>query len=759
MTKKFSQTRWMSQRQASHPFVSPYFVTTTKDPQSLFTWKKVDCLIKGAKGQTVFEMKAVEAPQDWSSLAVEIAASKYFRRPQERSIRKLIHRVVKAIQKSGVEQKYFNQKQSQIFANELTYILLSQKGSFNSPVWFNCGIFQSYKIENKSEHFVWNPKKKAAQQVFKAYENPQVSACFIQKIEDNLDSIFELVKNEAKIFKYGSGSGTNFSNLRSKYETLSGGGTSSGLISFLEVLDKGAGSIKSGGTTRRAAKMVCLDVDHPEILEFIEWKTKEEKKAQALIRQGYDSDFEGEAYKTVSGQNSNNSVRVSSQFLKAVEKNQIWKLRSRTTNKVIREIPAKQIWDAICDSAWFCADPGMQFDDEIQKWHTCSATDKIKASNPCSEYMFLDDSACNLASVNLVKFLKPDGSFDWAGYEQTAKVLLLAQDILVDFASYPTKAICENSHSFRPLGLGFAGLGSLLMRMAIPYDSDQGRAWASSLTAYLHSVATNTSVELAKKMGPFAGYRKNINSFQKVMKLHQAALKKVQWKFLPGDIKNKITTSLEQTLKTGNKFGYRNAQLTLMAPTGTIGIVMDCETTGIEPEFSLLKSKKMVGGGVVQTSALGLTSALKKLKYSEDEIEKITELVLAGNGLEGSALKPEHLPIFDCAQKNGKNGKRSLSSDGHLQMMAAIQPFLSGAISKTVNLPETATAKDISDVYMQAWKLGLKAVAIYRDNSKSSQPLNRVEEKIICPECGGATELAGGCFRCTNCGFTTGCVS
>ncbi len=749
-------------------FLKPHFVPPGQSAEKLFQWKKTNCEIQNAEGQAVFTMKNVEAPEAWSQLAIEIAASKYFRKKgvpgksgSETSIRQLVRRVVQAIAQSGKSQKYFaSAKETRVFSEELTYILLSQKASFNSPVWFNCGLYQSYGIESDSSHFVWDSKKKKAVQVRGAYKNPQVSACFIQKVEDDLESIFDLLKNEAKLFKFGSGSGTNFSNLRSKYEVLSGGGTSSGLLSFLEVLDRGAGSIKSGGVTRRAAKMVCLDVDHPEILEFIEWKAKEERKAQALIRAGYDADFEGEAYRTISGQNANNSVRVPDRFMKAVEKNQNWKLLSRQSRKVIKEIPAREIWKHIVTSAWFCADPGLQYHDTIQKWHTCPQSGEIRASNPCSEYMFLDDSACNLASLNLLAFQDVDGSFDWKSFEYTARIVFLAQDILVDFASYPTARIAENSHSFRPLGLGFAGLGALLMRLGISYDSEAGRAWASALTAILHGTAFETSALLAKKLKAFPGFQKNKTPMLKVMKNHHRALQKVRWNHLPFAVQQRAFEIYSELLLTGSKYGFRNSQATVMAPTGTIGLVMDCDTTGVEPEFSLVKFKKMVGGGKVKIVCQSVGPALRRLGYSNAAISKIEIHIQETGAIEGAPeLKSEHLAVFDCANKNGTHGQRFLPARAHLEMMKAIQPFLSGAISKTVNMPSEATSEDISEIYFSAWKMGLKAIAIYRDSSKMSQPLSVKEGGPICPECGGKTEVSGGCYRCTNCGFTTGCVS
>lgn len=748
-----------------------YFVPPKGDPEKLISWKRVDCEIKDMSGDVIFSMKNVEAPESWSQLAIEIAASKYFRKvgvPKkisaiggETSVRQMVRRVVDAIARAGLEQKIFRtKKQADLFGKELKFILLTQKASFNSPVWFNCGLFQSYGIETDSEHFYFDIKKKKVMPVTGVYKRPQVSACFIQKVGDDLEDIYDLLKSEAKLFKFGSGSGTNFSSLRSKYELLSGGGTSSGLISFLEIFDKGAGAIKSGGTTRRAAKMVCLDVDHPEIMEFIDWKAKEEKKAQALIREGFDSHYEGEAYRTVSGQNSNNSVRISDAFLKALESNGVWSLKSRTTGEAVKKISADQVWNRIVSSAWICADPGLQFHDTIQKWHTCPSSGPIRASNPCSEYMFLDDSACNLASLNLLAFLNQNGEFDWEAYQWTSRVMFIAQEILVDFASYPTAQIAQNSHDYRPLGLGFAGLGALLMRKGISYDSEEARSWAGALTAMLHGSAYDQSAELAKLKGAFRGFKKNKTAMIKVLEMHRSSLDQINWKFFSETVSTEIRGIFSTMIKKAKAKGLRNAQATVMAPTGTIGLVMDCDTTGVEPEFSLVKFKKLSGGGKVTIVSQSVEPALKKLGYAEGIRNQILQFVIKTGTIEGApGLKEEDLPIFDCAHKNGEMGKRYLNAQAHLKMMAAIQPFLSGAISKTVNLPADATAATIADIYKQAWRMGLKAIAIYRDGSKLSQPLNAKLDSPACPECGGKTEVAGGCFRCTNCGYTTGCVS
>lgn len=765
--------------------ITSYFVPAGKKPESLFKWKKFDCEIKNHQGEVFFSMKNVEAPETWSQLAVDIAANKYLRKAgvpktkSEKSIRQLVDRVVTAIAGAAAQQKkYFaNKKQIEIFADELKYILLSQRAAFNSPVWFNAGLWEAYKIHSPSEHFAWDEKKKKVIATENTYARPQCSACFIQSVDDSLTSIYKLLQTEARLFKYGSGSGSNFSALRSKYEGLSSGGKSSGLISFLEVLDKGAGAIKSGGTTRRAAKIVIVDADHPEILDFIDWKMHEEQKAQLLIAAGLSADFEGEAYRTVSGQNANNSVRVTDTFMKNVAADKSWKLKERVTGKTLRELPATEVWQHITHAAWVCADPGIQFHDTINKWHTCPETAAIEASNPCSEYMFLNDSACNLASINLVKFLKDDGSFDFEGFVHTVKTLFIAQEILVDYSSYPTELIAQNSHDYRPLGLGFANLGSLLMRQGLAYDSDQGRAWAGALSALMTGVAYLTSSEMARACGPFAGYKKNKAAMLKVMKQHQKAVGEVKWSALPEGFEKATRALWGSVLSNGQKHGFRNAQATVIAPTGTISFLMDCDTTGIEPDFSLMKFKKLVGGGEIQIINQSVEKALLRLGYSEDEIEKIEEYIQAHNKVDGCPeLKAQDLAVFDCA--TGSPGARVLSAESHVKMMAAVQPFISGAISKTVNMPHSATEKEVSEIYFQAWRSGVKAVAIYRDGSKQSQPLNiktttkakegkakpevgpeyTAQFSMKCPECGSDTVLTSGCYRCPTCGTTVGCA-
>ncbi|MBL7686229.1 MAG: adenosylcobalamin-dependent ribonucleoside-diphosphate reductase, partial [Deltaproteobacteria bacterium] len=701
----------------------------------------------------------------------------------------------------------------QAFEDELKYLMMTQRGAFNSPVWFNCGLWHEYGIEGSGGNYFWEPKTDSFRETKNSYEHPQGSACFIQSVQDDLMSIFDLAKNEAKLFKFGSGTGSNFSKVRGRQEKLSGGGTSSGLMSFLEVLDRGAGATKSGGTTRRAAKMVCLDMDHPEIVDFINWKVKEEKKVAALIEAGYSSDFNGEAYHTVAGQNSNNSVRVSDDFMKAVIDDKEWSTTFRTTGQVCETFKARDLFAQICHAAWACADPGLQFDTTINRWHTAKNTDRIHASNPCSEYMFLNDSACNLSSINLAKYLDEEGNFDIEGYHHAIRIFFMAQEILVDFASYPTLTIARNSHDYRPLGLGYANLGSVLMQWGISYDSDQGRAIASGLTAILTGHAYKVSAEMARERGPFRGFAINRQPMLDVIRMHRAESYKID-SSCPSEILKAAQKDWDEALKLGEQFGYRNAQATVLAPTGTIGLLMDCDTTGIEPDFALVKFKKLAGGGYFKIinqsippalkrlgysakeigeivayirgtaslqaaphinfeslrakgfaddeiqkieerletvfdlsqafhpNAIGLNtlerlgiskndaekpgfSLLKALGFSQDEIDEAAQVICGRMTIEGAPhLRSEHLPVFDCANKCGATGTRFLAPMSHVKMMAAAQPFISGAISKTVNLPNESTVQEIEEIYLQSWRLGLKAVALYRDGCKLSQPLS-----------------------------------
>ncbi|MBC7464444.1 MAG: vitamin B12-dependent ribonucleotide reductase [Bdellovibrio sp.] len=757
----------MSQKKPPQkPLFQSYFVSKNKKAASYFKWKKVDALIKGQDGHVYYENKNIKAPVSWSSNAIDIAASKYFRKTvrAENSIESLIERIGKGFASAAkVSGLFKSTSEIAAFVEELKFIMYSQKAAFNSPVWFNLGLHEAYGVSSNSEHYAYNFKTKKIETLRDAYLRPQISACFIQSIDDSIEGIFDLVKNEAKLFKYGSGTGTNFSNLRSKYEHLSTGGTSSGLISFLEVLDRSAGAIKSGGTTRRAAKMVCLDLDHPEIEDFISWKMKEEKKAQALIAAGYSSDLDGEAFKTVAGQNANNSVRVTDGFMKALAAGGSWSLRKKD-GKVFKKLDAKKLWDQLAEAAWTCADPGVQFDDAINQMHTCAKTDKINASNPCSEYMFLDNSACNLASLNLAQFLDAENNFNVAEFIHTARTLFIAQECLVGFASYPTAAIAQNSIDYRPLGLGFANLGSMLMRMGLGYDSDEGRAWAGFITSLMTGVAYRTSAEMAWALGAFNGFKKNKTTMLSVMKKHQGANKNIQWSLLPKAFSKIVNGVWSEVIGSGSKYGFRNAQATVIAPTGTIGIVMDCDTTGIEPDFSLIKYKKLSGGGNLKIINQSLQRGLKSLGYSNVDVENIKEYLIQNETLKGSLVKPEHLSVFSCA-----TGDYYLSPQAHIKMMAAVQPFISGAISKTVNLPNSATVADVESVYREAWQLKLKSVAIYRDGSKFVQPLSgskdahdKTKNEFTypkCSECGSETILESGCYRCLNCGTTTACAS
>lgn len=665
----------------------------------------------------------VEAPEFWSDTAIEIAQSKYFRKPEEElSVRHLFTRVVNAIRESGEAQGYFTGDQAQTFASELAHILLHQMGSFNSPVYFNVGIFPCYGVAGSAENFLWDEKAKRAVPLTSAYIHPQASACFIQDVKDDLMSIFDLVKSEAKLFKYGSGSGTNFSRLRARGEALEGGGESTGLIPYLEVFDKAAQAIKSGGTTRRAAKMVVLDTDHPEIMEFIHWKMIEERKAHVLLANGFSGGMEGEAYHTVSGQNSNNSVRVSDAFLQAVEGGKAWPLRSRRTKKVVSELPASEILREMARAAWECADPGIQYHDTIQKWHMCPNSGEIRASNPCSEYLFLDNSACNLASLNLVRFLK-GREFDWQGFTQAVQILLLAQDILVDYAGYPTQAIAENSHNFRPLGLGYANLGGLLMRLGIPYDSDEAAQWTARITGTMQALALSASQKMAGASGAFPAWEQNREAALKVLQLHAEEWRgknfvDLQW----------VADLYKSLIEKAQATGLRNAQVTLIAPTGTIGLLMDCDTLGIEPDFALVKRKVLAGGGELILVNQAIPEALVNLGYDQDVVVKIVAFVREFGRIIGApGFDPKHAAIFDCALAPVEFPERRVSAEGHLRVLAAAQPFLSGGISKTVNLPASVRVEDIERLFLNAWKLGLKSLSIYRDGSKALQPL--------CAEC------------------------
>jgi ribonucleoside-diphosphate reductase alpha chain len=718
---EFNDKRLKINRHFTKPEVSPF---------DEITYEKRSSVIAEPDGKVVFKLEGAEVPKQWSQLATDIVVSKYFRKAgvpgtgNEVSVKQVVHRISNTIRLAGEALGYFQaQEDADSFEMELAYMLLNQKGAFNSPVWFNCGLYHQYGISGTGGNWYWDFDTQSLQQTSGAYARPQCSACFIQSIKDDLMSIFDLVKSEARLFKYGSGSGTNFSALRSRYEKLAGGGTSSGLMTFLTVFDRAAGSMKSGGTTRRAAKMVCLDLDHPEILDFINWKVQEEKKVKALVAAGYPSDFNGEAYQTVAGQNSNNSVRVPDEFMQAYLTGGKWKTRFRTTGEVHKEYEAKEMMRQIAQAAWVCADPGVQFDTVINDWHTCPNSDRIKASNPCSEYMFLDDSSCNLSSINLMKFLNEDSTFDIEAYRHACRIFLIAQEILVDFASYPTREIAKNTHDYRALGLGYANIGTLLMVLGVPYDSDKGRAIAGALTAIMTGHAYCVSAEMAAVKGTFAGFKDNREPMLRVMRKHRDAAYKIDVRHCPADLLKAARDDWDNAVELGEKYGYRNSQVTVLAPTGTIGLLMDCDTTGVEPDFSLVKYKKLAGGGYFKIINQSVPRALRKLGYTEEQIKEIQAFVLESGAMEGAPhIKDDHLAAFDCANKCG-NGKRFIDPMGHIRMMAAVQPFLSGSLSKTVNLPNETTAEEIEKIYVDSWKLGLKAVAVYRDGCKLSQPL------------------------------------
>jgi ribonucleoside-diphosphate reductase alpha chain len=814
------------------------------DVFDLFEYDYRSSVIRNPNGEKVFEMTDVEVPAHWSQIATDILAQKYFRKAgvpgpdgslgRETSIKQVAHRLADCWRTWGNKYGYFaSEKDAQVFYDELVYSILQQSCAPNSPQWFNTGLFNSYGINGKAQgHYYVDPITRKLERSQNAYERPQPHACFILSVEDDLvneGGIMDLWTREARIFKYGSGVGTNYSNIRGEGEQLCGGGTSSGLMSFLKIGDRAAGAIKSGGTTRRAAKMVCLDLDHPEIIDFIDWKVEEEKKVAALIAAGYASDYEGEAYRTVSGQNSNNSVRIPNEFFRRLVNNEDWDLTARTDGHIMRSLPAKELWEKIAYSAWRCADPGTQYDTTINQWHTCPEGGKIRASNPCSEYMFLDNTACNLASLNLRRFFnEKDCTFDVEGFEYMTRLWTVVLEISVLMAQFPSPEVAQLSYDYRTLGLGYANLGSMLMVSGIPYDSEKGRAIAGAITAIMNGVAYKTSAEMAQHLGAFSRYEENKNHMLRVMRNHRAAAYDaadayeeleikpmgINAKYCPDYLLTAATKAWDDAVQLGEKYGYRNAQATVIAPTGTIGLVMDCDTTGIEPDFALVKFKKLSGGGYFKIINQSIPAALKHLDYREKEIDDIVKYA-KGHGtfagapfinhqtlsekgfiaeelkkldkavesafeigfvfnaynlgeeclqrlgfkaeeyfspefnllealgfteeeiseandyvcgtmtVEGAPhLKEEHLAIFDCANKCGKKGERFIHAHGHIRMMAATQPFISGAISKTINLPNEATVDEIKDCYFLSWKLGIKACALYRDGSKLSQPLS-----------------------------------
>jgi ribonucleoside-diphosphate reductase alpha chain len=673
-----------------------------RHPFESIEWERRDAVIEDEAGHIIFEQKQVEFPRSWSQSAVQIVASKYFHGSgpaREDSLKTLIGRVADTLARWGAARGYFaSAEAAEGFRRELAHLLVHQKLAFNSPVWFNVGI---------------EPK-------------PQCSACFINSVEDDMESILELVRTEGRLFKYGSGTGTNFSKLRGSREAISGGGTASGPVSFMRGFDSFAGVIKSGGKTRRAAKMVILDADHPDILDFIRSKAQEEKKAWALIEAGYGGGFNvpGGAYDSIQFQNANHSVRVTDAFMRAAQEGKDWELRNRRDGSPAGKAAAADLLREIAEAAWACGDPGLQFDSTINRWHTCPESGRINASNPCSEYMFLDDTACNLASLNLMRFRDAGGGFDSDAFAHAVDIAILAQEILVDEAGYPTEAIARNSRAFRPLGLGYANLGALLMAAGLPYDSEDGRNYAAAVTALMHGRANSMSARIAAAMGPFPGYPPNRSAMLRVMERHLAGARALPSAAIPVALRAAALRACEEAADLGKTHGYRNAQVTVLAPTGTIAFMMDCDTTGVEPDLALVKFKRLSGGGMLRIANRAVPEALRRLGYGDAERAAMLAWLEKRGTLEGAPhLDPAHLPVFDCAFA-AEGATRSIRPEGHIRMMAAVQPFLSGAISKTVNLPAESSPETLLAVFTEAWKLGLKSVAVYRDGSKRTQPLS-----------------------------------
>jgi ribonucleoside-diphosphate reductase alpha chain len=716
--------------------IAQQFCPSDQDPFETVRWEIRSAAIKDESGQALFEQTDCEIPETWSQLATNVVVSKYFygepgTSERERSVRQLIHRVTRTIADWGLADGYFHTAEDgEQFYKELSWLCLHQYGSFNSPVWFNVGLFQEYGVTGAACTWNYNPETGQVEQPENPYEFPQGSACFIQSVADNMEDIMRLASSEAMLFKFGSGTGTDLSTIRSRREKLSGGGTPSGPLSFMKVYDSIAGVVKSGGKTRRAAKMQSLKVTHPDVLEFIECKWNEEQKAHALIREGYESNFNGEAYSSVFFQNANLSVRVTDQFMQAVRDDKRWTTTwvSPKTKGPAPEHSARELLDRMADCAWHCGDPGVQYDTTINNWHTCPNSGPINASNPCSEYMFLDNTACNLASINLMKFRKSDGLFDVERFTAACRLFFVAQEILVGHASYPTEEIAENSHLFRPLGLGYSNLGSLIMTAGAPYDSAAARGICGAITSLLHGAANLTSAEIAGVVGPFECYDENQEPMQRVMGMHRDAVDHIDDEG-PAYLKEAARNLWNKVVELGERYGYRNAQATVLAPTGTISFMMDCDTTGIEPDIALVKYKQLAGGGMLKIVNRSVALGLETLGYTREQVKTIIDYIDQNDTIEGAPFVEErHLPVFDCAFKPAK-GTRSIPWQAHVQMMAAAQPFLSGAISKTVNMPHDVTVKDIAEAYFWGWELGLKAIAIYRDGSKQSQPLNTQSEE------------------------------
>jgi ribonucleoside-diphosphate reductase alpha chain len=741
-----------SERQVPGLTFTRHFTQPGVSPYDRLTWEHRTASIIDSKGNVIFEQKDVEVPKDWSMTATNIVASKYLHgqlgtAERESGVRQLISRVAETIRDWGFKDGYFRSKaDADIFHDELVHLLLNQYAAFNSPVWFNVGCDRS-EPNSDAQNWHWSPDGKRIEFGVTGYSYPQCSACFINSVHDTLDSILTLAKTEGMLFKWGSGTGTNLSPLRGSMEILSGGGQASGPLSFMKGFDAFAGVIKSGGKTRRAAKMVILNIDHPDIVEFIECKQKEEAKAFALAREGYDaSGPDSAAYSSIFFQNANNSIRVTDEFMQAVVEDREFSTRTVRDRTPVQTFKARDLLSKIAKATWECGDPGMQYDTTINRWHTSKNSARINASNPCSEYMFLDDSACNLSSLNLVKFA-PAGVFDVESYKCAIEILITAQEILVDHSGYPTEAIARNSHDYRPLGLGYANLGALLLASGLPYDSDAGRDYAACLTAImcgqayvqssriaelcptLHS-ATELTARVEHTDGACPGYFINREPFLEVIAMHRAAVAKISRSNVPASLLEASQKAWDEALQHGEEFGYRNAQVTVLAPTGTIGFMMDCDTTGVEPDLALVKFKKLVGGGMMKIVNNTVPEALFKLGYTPEQADAIVSYIDKQGTIEGAPqLKPEHLEVFDCAFKPAK-GSRSIHPMGHLKMMAAVQPFISGAISKTINMPTEATVEEIADAYVEAWKQGIKAVAIYRDGSKQNQVLTTKRDDV-----------------------------
>ena len=686
-----------------------YFAKPGVHPFEEIEWEEREAVINNEKGEVFFKQEGVEVPKFWSQLATNVVVSKYFHGKvgtpeRETSIKQLVDRVSRTMTEWGKKDEYFASEQdAEIFYNELTHLLVNQYAAFNSPVWFNVGV----------------------------EEHPQCSACFINSVEDTMQSILGLAKTEGMLFKYGSGTGTNLSVIRSSKENLSGGGIASGPVSFMKGFDAFAGVIKSGGRTRRAAKMVILNVDHPDVMDFINSKSNEEKKAWALIDAGYDSSINGEAYGSIFFQNANHSVRVTDDFMQAVVEDREWVTREVLSGNPADRLRAREVMYKIAEGTHICGDPGIQCDTTINDWHTCPNSARINASNPCSEYMFVDDTACNLASLNLLKFVNAEGEFNYESFQKAIRVLITAMEIIVDNSSYPREEITKNSHLFRTLGLGYTNLGALLMSRGLPYDSDEGRAYAGVITSLMCGTAYKVSSELSAVKTPFEEYEKNREPMLRVIQKHRTAAYGLPEKYIPQELMAASKAIWDEAYQHGKEFGYRNAQVTVLAPTGTIAFMMDCDTTGVEPDIALVKYKKLVGGGMLKMVNLTVKNALRKIGYTDTEITDIIEYINEQDTIEGApGLKEEHLPVFDCAFKP-LNGTRSIHYMGHVKMLAATQPFISGAISKTVNVPEKITVDELMDVYVKAWEMGVKAIAVYRDNSKRTQPLSTTLEKTI----------------------------